>query len=101
MERRPRVREIYPYLKDLREARPDLILRTDIMIGYPTVTLEEEQETLQYVADLFDEVAVHGFERFAHARIEKLGLPFYPQEEIDQRVTHAVEFLATFPVANF
>lgn len=97
MERRPVVKGLYPYFKDLRTAREDLILRTDIMIGYPTATEEEELETLEFVSQLFDEVAIHGFERFPHARIEKLSLPFYPQEEIDGRVAYAEKFLKSFP----
>lgn len=96
MERRPVVKALYYYLKFLREKRKDIIFRTDIIIGYPTSTEDEEAETLEYVAELFDEVAVHGFERFTHARIEKMGLPFYPQEEIDRRAQNAVRYLKSF-----
>lgn len=97
MNRKPVVGALYDSLKQLRLARPDILLRTDIMIGYPTATVEEEEATLAYVAELFDEVAVHGFERFSRARIETMGLPFYSQDEIDQRVEQAVAFLKTVP----
>lgn len=96
MEREPVVKKLRPFLKKVRRARCDIVFRTDIMIGYPTATEKEEQETLEYVAELFDEVAVHGFERFSHARIEKMGLPFYPQEVIDLRVQKALDYFKNF-----
>jgi len=96
MERKPVVQKLYPYLKKLRSQRKDIILRTDIIIGYPTASLEEESETFKYVADLFDEIAVHAFERFPHTRIEKMGFPFYSQEEIEKRVQSALEYLNNF-----
>ena len=97
MKRKPVVKALYKDLKKLRMARKDILLRTDIIIGYPTATEEEERETLEYVTKLFDEVAVHGFERFPHARIEKMRLPFYSQDEIDRRVKMAVSYLESFP----
>ena len=97
MERCPKVPDLYPYLEDLRKARPDLILRTDLMIGYPTSTEEEDQESVRFVSKLFDELAIHGFEQFEHARIMKLGLPFHSQEIIDHRVNNAVEYMKSFP----
>ena len=96
MERRPVVRALYPYLKTLRSDRKDIIFRTDIIMGYPTSKEREEKETLEYVAELFDEVAVHGFERFAHTPIEKMGLPFYSQAEIEDRVQNALAYLKSF-----
>ncbi|MFC1952762.1 radical SAM protein [Chloroflexota bacterium] len=97
MERGPIVRELKPFLMKLRQARKDILFRTDIIIGFPTATLEEELETLEYVAELFDEVAVHGFERFPHTRIEKMSLPFHPQDIIDWRVERALKFLKDYP----
>lgn len=97
MEREPVVRKLRPFLKEIRQARGDIIFRTDIIIGFPTSTEAEEVETLEFVAELFDEVAVHGFERFPHARIEKMNLPFYPQNIIDQRVEKALNFFKGYP----
>lgn len=97
MERKPISEELKAYLRKLREARKDLILRTDLIIGYPTATVQEEQASVEFVAEIFDEVAVHGFERFEHARIEKMGLPFYSAGQIDERVAKAVRYLQQFP----
>lgn len=97
MERLPIVREIKPWLADLRKDRPDLFMRTDIMIGYPTATDEEEFEAIEYVGELMDEVAVHAFEVFRHARIAKMGIEFYSQEEIDRRLDRALRALQRYP----
>jgi len=95
MKRKPIVQDIHPYLKKLKKNRKDIIFRTDIIIGYPTSTEEEERMTLDYVAEIFDEVAVHAFERFSHTKIEKMGLPFFQQDIIEDRVNKALEYLKT------
>ncbi len=97
MDRQPVVKKLKFFLKEVRDNRYDIVFRTDVMIGYPTATEAEEAETLEFAAELFDEVAVHGFERFPHTRIEKMGLPFYSQEVIDERVKRALEFLKQYP----
>jgi|GEM_PF-1799967 len=97
MERDPVVEKIKPYLLKLKKERPDLILRTDLIIGYPTSTEEEELESAKYVAEIFHEVAVHGFERFSHSRIERLGLPFYEPSEINHRVQKIINYFADYP----
>jgi tRNA A37 methylthiotransferase MiaB len=93
MERKAVVRELGVWLRRLRCDRPGIILRTDIMMGYPTATQAEEDEALEFVAGIFDEVAVHGFERFEHTPIAGMGLPFYEQQEIERRVDRAVDYL--------
>ena len=97
MERLPIVREIEPWLADLRSDRHDQFMRTDLMIGYPTATDEEEFEAVEYVGELMDEVAVHAFEVFKHARIAKMGVEFYPQEEVDRRLNRALHALQRYP----
>ena len=97
MERKPIITELKPYFRKLRDARKDLLLRTDLMIGYPTATELEEQESVEFVAEIFDEIAVHGFELFEHARIAKMGLSFYPVELVNERVGKAVNYLRQFP----
>jgi len=97
MGRKPVVKKLLPHLTDLRRERPDLILRTDIMIGYPSATAEEEKETVDFVADLFDEVAVHGFELFEHTRIAGMDVEFYQASEIEMRVSQAAEALKKNP----
>lgn len=97
MERKPIVDELIPYLRDLRDSRRDLLLRTDLIIGYPTSTEEEDFASAEFVSGVFDEVAIHAFERFEHTRIEKKGLPFHPPDIIKARVQKIVSYLQQFP----
>ncbi|MBN2452665.1 MAG: radical SAM protein [Candidatus Omnitrophica bacterium] len=97
MDRKPVVTGLKPYFKKLRVSRRDLILRTDLIIGYPTATEQEDLSSVEFVAEIFDEVAVHGFERVKHARIEKMGLPFYSAAQIDERVEKVMGYLRRFP----
>jgi tRNA A37 methylthiotransferase MiaB len=97
MERKPVVKKLKPFFKKVRKVRPDILLRTDIIMGFPTATEQEEMGTLKFSVEFFDEIAVHGFERFPHTRIEKMNLPFYAQNEIDRRVAAALEFLSRYP----
>jgi len=97
MERKPVVKKLGPFLKRIRKVRSDILFRTDIIIGFPTATEKEERETLEFVTELFDEVAVHGFERFPHTRIEKMDMPFYSQDVINKRVEKALRFFNQYP----
>jgi len=97
MERGPVVKKLRPFFEDLRLARPDLLMRTDLILGYPTATDDEEQESLDYAGEIFDEVAVHAFEVFQHARIAKMDIEFYSQEEVDRRLERGLGYLARFP----
>lgn len=97
MDRRPIISELKPYFKKLREACKDLLLRTDLIIGYPTATEEEDWASAKFVVGIFDEVAIHAFERFEHARIEKLGLSFYSPEVVNARTEKIVAYLQQFP----
>lgn len=97
MERGVNINKLRPILEEVRAARPDLLLRTDLMMGYPTATDDEEQATLDYAAAIFDEIAVHAFEVFKHARIAKMDVPFYSEEEVEARTQRAVHYLQRFP----
>ena len=101
MRRRPIVNDLHPYLVDLRKRRKDLFFRTDVMMGYPSATLEEEQRTLEFAAELFDEIAVHAFEQFEHTpiggQINKGKLEPHSEEEAEKRALNAVEYLTSFP----
>jgi len=93
MGRDPRVNEIGPFLRTLRKRKKTLMLRTDLLIGFPTETEEELLKTLEFVREHFDEVACHGFELHPHTPVMDMGLPFYDDSLIEQRVQYAIKFL--------
>lgn len=97
MERRPVVHELEVFFKKLRTKRRDLFLRTDLIVGYPTSTEEEDRQSVEFAGRFFDEIAVHGFEMFPNSRMASMDIPRPPQELIDRRVDMAMEYLLGLP----
>lgn len=97
MGRDPRVKEIGPFLKTLRNSKKQMNIRTDLMIGFPTETEEELGMTLEFARDHFREIACFGFEIHPNTQIAKMGLDFYAKEVIEERVRYAVTFLEEDP----
>jgi len=80
-------------LNRLRTADPDMILETHFMIGFPTETEENFQQTLNFVKDINSEFLV--FFRFSlrpGTEIEHLE-PQITSEQIELRVKKARKFL--------
>lgn len=93
MGREPRVTEIGPFLKALRKRKKNLFLRTDLIIGFPTETEEDLENTLEFTREHFDEVACHGFELHPHTPVVNMELPLLDESEIERRVQYAVGYL--------
>lgn len=66
MRRRHTKAEAYGLVRRLREAIPDLVLRTTLLVGYPGETEADFEELLQFVRDV---------------RFERLGVFPYSEEE--------------------
>jgi len=93
MGRDPNVYLLEDYFKQLRRKKHKPTLRTDLIIGFPTETLEELQETLIFVKSYFDEVACFGFEIHPNTPVANMDLLFFDYHTIEQRVTDAITFL--------
>lgn len=63
MKRDYRIASVHRFVERLRAANPKVFLRTDVMLGFPTETPSEVEETAGLVAELFDEAAVYTYER--------------------------------------
>jgi tRNA A37 methylthiotransferase MiaB len=50
------------FLRDVRKKNTRVILRTDLIIGWPTETLEERISSLDFAGQYFDEVALYSIE---------------------------------------
>ncbi len=62
MRRRHNKAEAYELVRRLREAIPDLALRTTLLVGYPGETEEDFEELLQFVRDVkFDRLGVFAY----------------------------------------
>lgn len=65
MKRDHRIAPVRRFIERLRAANPQVFLRTDLMVGFPTETLSDVDETVQLAAGLFDEAAIYTYERKA------------------------------------
>lgn len=80
--------KIGEFLREVKKMNKVAVLRTDIIIGFPSETMEELDKTLDFVTDVFDEVAVYGFEMKKGLVVEKLMDQAFSKEEIERRVAY-------------
>ncbi len=81
------------FLGEIRKNNKKAVLRTDIMVGFPTETMEELTETLHFVSDVYDEVAAYAFEIRKELPVEKMSDRAYTPEELNKRVEFATKFV--------
>jgi tRNA A37 methylthiotransferase MiaB len=62
MNRKNHAAEISGYLQEIRNRNTRVVLRTDVIVGWPTETAEERMRSLSYAAAHFDEVATYAIE---------------------------------------
>lgn len=93
MHRPLKTEKIGRFLKEVRKNNKKAVLRTDIMVGFPTETIEELNETLRFVTDVYDEVAVYAFEFRKGLPAEKLKDLAFAHEEMERRVEFATNFV--------
>jgi tRNA A37 methylthiotransferase MiaB len=93
MNRPPGTDKIGEFLREVKKKNQVAVLRTDIMIGFPSETMEELDETLNFVTEVFDEVAVYGFEMRKGLAVEKLMDQSFSKEEIERRVAHGAKIV--------
>lgn len=97
MGRDPYAVEMGPLLKKLRQRKPNLMLRTEIIIGFPTETEEELIHTLEFVAEHFTRVGCFSFDLHPYTKIARMGLDLVDDEEIARRISLAMEFFSDKP----
>ena len=92
MNRPENTAEVLEFLKEVRKKNKRAVFRTDLLVGFPTETMEELDETLEATTKVFDEVTVYGFERKSGVPLEKMGLEFFTPEEVQKHVDFALRF---------
>jgi ribosomal protein S12 methylthiotransferase len=85
--RRPANMEwVFRTLEKLRQAMPEIALRTTFIVGYPGETDEEYQTLLDFAADVrFDRVGVFTYSFEAGTASEPLGDPVPPELKEERR----------------
>jgi MiaB/RimO family radical SAM methylthiotransferase len=93
MNRPPGTERIGEFLCEVKKRNKVAVLRTDIMVGFPSETMEELDKTLNFVTGVFDEIAVYGFEMRKGLAAEKLMDQSFSKEEIERRVAYGAKIV--------
>lgn len=91
MNRRYRIADVADFVESVRLKNRNLFLRTDLLVGFPTETEKELDDSIVFAARHFNEVTVYGYEYKAGTPIGKSGLPFFGKDVIRARVDYARE----------
>ncbi|MBX7145162.1 MAG: radical SAM protein [Oligoflexia bacterium] len=97
MGREPGIRELAPFLEQIRAKSPRPVLRTDLLIGYPTETDDELEDTIEFANQYFDEAACYGFEVHPNTPIARMNLPIFDDSIIRQKVQRVSDSLSKNP----
>ena len=97
MGRDPHIKEMSPILKELKSKNERLKLRTEIIIGFPTETIEEVMETLDWVSEYFEKIAVYSYDYHPNTEIAKMNMPFLSDGEVAERILLAFEYFKNKP----
>jgi ribosomal protein S12 methylthiotransferase len=91
MKRPHDVDKVRHLVADLREAMPDIALRTSFIVGYPGETEEEFSALLDFVAEMaFDRVGVFTYSQEAGTKAAELPLQV-PAEVKEERYARLME----------
>lgn len=94
MRRAYSIETVRRFVRAVRQANPNIFLRTDVMLGFPTETPDDVEATIELVAALFDEAAVYTFENKAGTPIFEFAAEHeLPREEKRARLSLVTERL--------
>lgn len=83
-------------LKQLKKAYPAITLYTNCIVGFPTETMEEFQDTLNFLFDTdMDMGVLNPLSIKPGTKVETIN-PKVPQEEITRRIAHGIDFLQKY-----
>lgn len=93
MRRSDRTAEVGPFVKEMREKNNRAILRTDLIVGWPTETMEELDDSLQFAVEHFDEIAVYAIELNPDLPAWKYKEQEFSKEEMNRRIRYARDYI--------
>ncbi|MGJ8682422.1 radical SAM protein [Paraglaciecola sp.] len=93
MKRADRTDKVGPFVEKIREKNTRIIIRTDLIVGWPTETMEELEDSLAFAVKYFDEIAVYEIELDPDLPAWKYQKDEYPVEERRRRVLYAKNYI--------
>jgi len=98
MNRKPHTGRIGPFIRAVREANSRVILRTDLIVGWPTETKEERLASLDFAGEHFDEIALYTIELSPDLPAWKYQSKAFDSETLAEIRQESVAYLdANFP----
>lgn len=82
-----------PFMKEIREYNTRAILRTDLIVGWPTETKEERLASLDFAGQHFDEIAVYTIELSPDLPAWKYKKEAFSNENLEQIRRESVDYL--------
>ena len=96
MKRNYQAADVQTFVDRLRSANPRIFLRTDVMVGVPSETQSDIDDTIRLVSQLFNEAAVYSYERKEGTPIAEVPVEWeIAPAEKRRRVRAVVEQLRT------
>ncbi|MBT5716408.1 MAG: hypothetical protein HOI70_05815 [Opitutae bacterium] len=80
-------------MNELRKVNPRAILRTDLIIGWPSETEEERIATLDFAGKHFDEIALYSIELSPDLPAWKFKDDAFSEKELDDIRKSSTDFL--------
>ncbi len=93
MRRRELSEYVGPFMKEVRDNNPRAILRTDIIIGWPTETEEERINSLNFAGKYFDEIALYSIELHPDLPAWQYQKDAFSDDELENIRKESVEYL--------
>lgn len=93
MNRKNHSKVISPYLKQVAQRNTRVVLRTDVIVGWPTETPDERRHSLDYAAEHFDEVATYAIELHPDLPAWKFHDDAFSPEELEEILASSREYL--------
>jgi MiaB/RimO family radical SAM methylthiotransferase len=93
MNRKYTKNQVSEFIEELRKDNENIFLRTDLLVGFPTETMDELLESVEFANKYFDEVAIYKFEFKKGTAMEKCKFDYLSEEEKERRKRNVYEIL--------
>lgn len=77
------------FLSLLKIKNPEVMLRTDLLVGFPTETMEDLELSIAFATRHYSEVALYLFEMKQGTPISHMDLPIVPPDVAQERLKYA------------
>jgi tRNA-2-methylthio-N6-dimethylallyladenosine synthase len=98
MNRKNFTDQIGPFMTEVRAANRRAVLRTDLIVGWPTETPEERYASLDFAGKHFDEIATYTIELSPDLPAWKYQDKAYSKDELATILRESREYLKRFNV---